>query len=175
MLFADFVHFSRMTERQVIYFAHHVWGTVADLLRRYDESVVVSRTWGDALCAVFTTLEQAGRFALDLRDTVVAISRADTPLPACLNLRVALHAGPVYHYHDPVTKLPECTGTHVSRAARLEPKTPPGEVYASEAFAALATLQNVTEFTCDYVRQLEWAKHYGTFPTYVVRRRPVPK
>jgi hypothetical protein len=56
----------------------------------------------------------------------------------------------------------------VSRAARLEPKTPAGEVYASEAFAALAAVENVTDFTCDYVKQFERAKHYGTFPTFVL-------
>ncbi|MFU8821305.1 MAG: hypothetical protein ACNA8G_07065 [Gammaproteobacteria bacterium] len=86
-------------------------------------------------------------------------------------MRVALHAGPVHLTTDPITRLPKCCGTHVSRAARLEPKTPQGHVYASEAFAALAAMEGVTEFRCDYVKQLDWAKRYGTFPAYVVRRR----
>jgi len=34
---------------------------------------------------------------------------------------------------------------HVSRAARIEPITPPGQVYASQAFAALAAAENVTD------------------------------
>jgi class 3 adenylate cyclase len=91
-----------------------------------------------------------------------------------LQLRVALHVGPVYPTTDPITGLPKVTGTHVSRAARLEPLTPPGEIYASEAFAALAALSNIQEFTCEYVKRLDWAKRYGTFPTYVLRRRPEP-
>lgn len=69
-----------------------------------------------------------------------------------------------------ITRLPKCIGAHISRAARLEPKTPPGLAYASEAFAALATLEGVRGFHCDHVKQLEWAKRYGTFPAYVVRR-----
>ena len=57
----------------------------------------------------------------------------------------------------------------MSRAAKLEPKTPPGEVYASQAFAVLCAEYMVTEFTCEYVKQLEWAKQYGTFPTFALR------
>ena len=58
----------------------------------------------------------------------------------------------------------------VEFAARIEPITPPGQVYASQAFAALAAAQGVTEFTCDYVGQTPLAKGYGTFATYHVHR-----
>jgi len=61
-------------------------------------------------------------------------------------------------------------GTHVSHAARIEPITPPGEVYASRWFAALAAADGVTEFVCEYVGRTPLAKGYGTFPTYHVRR-----
>ena len=59
----------------------------------------------------------------------------------------------------------------MNRAARLEPITPPGQVYASQVFAALASAEGVRDFTCDYVGQTPLAKGYGTFPTYHVRRR----
>lgn len=71
---------------------------------------------------------------------------------------------------SPNLSTPKCIGAHVARAARLEPKTPPGLVYASEAFAALEMLNPIRGFRCDYVKQLDWAKRYGTFPAYVVRR-----
>jgi len=90
-------------------------------------------------------------------------------LPKAINLRIALHAGPVYSCVDPVTGQQSYTGTHVSRAARIEPITPPGQVYSSQAFAALAAAQGVKEFTCDYVGQTPLAKGYGTFATYHVR------
>jgi class 3 adenylate cyclase len=54
--------------------------------------------------------------------------------------------------------------------ARIEPITPPGQVYASEAFAALAAARKADGFTCDYVGQTRLAKGYGTLPTYHVRR-----
>ena len=47
-------------------------------------------------------------------------------LPEGMNLRVAIHAGPVYLGQDPVTGNTTCFGSNVNRAARIEPITPPG-------------------------------------------------
>ncbi len=94
-------------------------------------------------------------------------------LPRGLNLRIALHAGPVYEFDDPITGNRSYGGTHVSRAARIEPIAPPSQVYASEAFAALAAAQRTRDFTCDYVGQTPMAKGYGTLPMYHVRRSSV--
>lgn len=55
--------------------------------------------------------------------------------------------------------------------ARIEPKTPPGQVYASENFAAIAAAQKITDFRCEYVGRLPLAKGYGTFGTYHVAGR----
>ena len=57
----------------------------------------------------------------------------------------------------------------MSRAARLEPVTPPNEVYASREFAALSAASRVREFACDYVGLTPWAKRFGVFPTYHLR------
>ena len=171
MLFADAVGFSTLAEPQVPLFVRHCLGPIGDLIAtRHRDSVVLRNTWGDGLYLVFNSVDGAGRFALDLSELMATTDWAALGLPAGLALRIALHAGPVFRCTDPVTGQAACTGTHVSRAARLEPRTPPGAVYASEAFAALAAVEGVGAFTCDYVRQLSWAKHYGTFPTYVVRR-----
>jgi class 3 adenylate cyclase len=62
------------------------------------------------------------------------------------------------------------SGTHISRAARLEPVTPPNQVYASQGFAALCECMSVTSFRCDFVGTLPLAKGYGNFPVYHVRR-----
>jgi hypothetical protein len=74
----------------------------------------------------------------------------------------------VYFCIDPVTRRPNCIGTHVSHAARIEPITPPGEVYASQAFAALAEAQQITEFRCRYVGHRRFPKGFGYYPTYHV-------
>ena len=90
-------------------------------------------------------------------------------LPENTNIRIALHAGPAYEIDDPVTGRPGFAGMHISRAARIEPVTPPGEVYVSEAFAALLAFDdNQERFACGTVPM---AKEYGRFRTYRLARR----
>ena len=174
MLFGDAVNFSQLDERQVIRFIEHFMHPIGSIIRNYAEANVVRNTWGDGIYLVFKHVREAGRCALDIcdfaREQIERNAWKQHHLPEKLNVRIALHAGPVFGCVDPITGIKNYTGTHVSRAARLEPKTPPGEVYASEAFAALCTQYRIEEFTCDYVKQLAWAKHYGSFPTFVVRR-----
>ena len=93
-------------------------------------------------------------------------------LPENTNIRIALHAGPAYEIDDPVTGRPGFAGMHISRAARIEPVTPPGEVYVSEAFAALLAFDdNQERFACEYVGTVPMAKEYGRFRTYRLARR----
>lgn len=171
ILFADAVHFSRLTEDELPRFVSHFLGSIGELATTSKHAPVMKNTWGDGLYFVFNGVRDAGEFALELCERVGRTDWTAKGLPRDMNLRIALHAGPVYSCIDPVTRQPNYIGTHVSRAARIEPITPPGQVYASQAFAALASAQHVTAFTCDYVGQTPLAKGYGIFPTYHVRRR----
>ncbi|MGI0492798.1 TRAFs-binding domain-containing protein [Alkalinema pantanalense CENA528] len=168
LLFADVVNFSHLEENQHGPFAQYFWGAIAALSEQYP--ILMKNTWGDALYFVFPTVQQAGEFALALCDLVQSIDWSTKSLPAGLNLRIALHAGPVERTVDPITGQLNYVGMHVSHTARIEPITPPGKVYASQAFAAIAASEDLRQFTCDYVGQMPWAKRYGTFPTYHVRR-----
>jgi class 3 adenylate cyclase len=171
LLFADAVGFSQLTDLEVPLFVDECLGLVARLVAPIAKAVPVRETWGDGLFLAFRSVRAAGIFALELLDRMAATDWRALGFERPLTMRFALHAGPVHLTVDPITGLPKCCGTHVSRAARLEPKTPPGRVYASEAFAALAAMDDVREFRCHYVKELEWAKRYGTFPAYVVRRQ----
>lgn len=170
VLFADAVGFSKLSEEEVPLFVTHFLGLVGELADRSPHPPLVRNTWGDGLYFVFGYARDAGRFALELCERVAAMNWKEKGLRD-LNLRVGLHVGPVYECIDPVTKSRNYIGTHVSRAARIEPITPPGSVYASQAFAAVAAVEQVKEFTCDYVGRIGMAKNYGAFPTYVVRRQ----
>jgi class 3 adenylate cyclase len=172
-LFADAVNFSKLRERQTPLFVEHFLGAVARLLIKYRAEVVTRNTWGDGLFMVFQTARAAGLFALDVADEIARTDWTTFGLPADLNLRIALHVGPVQRLYDPITERENFLGAHVNRAARLEPKTPPGQVYASQAFAAVAAAEGIDVFICHYVRLMEWSKKYGSFPTYVVRRPAV--
>ncbi len=171
MLFADVKGFSQLTESELPKFCEDFMGLVARVISDAGEAVRVKNTWGDGLFIVFESVLAAGRFALDLCDKIHATDWIQKGFSNPLDLRIALHAGPVYECEDPIRDgQRNFIGTHVSRAARMEPVTPQGEVYASEAFAALATVAKVTEFSCDYVGEIALAKSYGSFPTYHVRR-----
>lgn len=170
LLFADVVHFTDLQEDQVLQFSKEFLGSIAALSTRIQNSPLMKNTWGDALYYVFANVEQAGLFALGLCELMQTTDWEQCGLPADMNLRIALHAGPVYRNVDPITSQVNYIGNHVNHAARIEPITPPGRVYASQAFAAMAASENVQSFACDYVGQVLWAKHYGAFPTYHVHR-----
>lgn len=170
MLFADVVGYSKITEEEIPIFVKQFMCRLAKCVQDSGVHVESSNTWGDAIYFVFRSVEQAGLTALLIADYVRSTDWVALGLRNQLNLRTGLHVGPVYHFRDPFTQAATHTGAHVSRAARIEPITPAGEVYASEAFAAVAAAENVKSFECDYVGITPMAKGYGDFATYHVRR-----
>ena len=125
-------------------------------------------TAGDGLYFVFANTADAAHYALALSALVRGRDWAAAGLPAQFNLRIALHSGPVHRSQDPLTGRPLYTGPHASRAARIEPITPPGQVYASQAFAAVAAAQGVRDIDLRYVGSVALAKGYGMLPLYHV-------
>jgi class 3 adenylate cyclase len=169
MLFGDAVHFSHLGEAELVRFGEHFLGAIGNLINTSRHAPVLKNTWGDGLFFVFSSMRDAGNFAMSLTELVNGTDWVSKGLPSSLNLRIGLHAGTVFSFIDPITGRPNYLGTQVSRAARIEPITPPGQVYASEVFAALTAAERIADFTCDYVGQTPLAKGYGTFPTYHVR------
>ena len=72
-----------------------------------------------------------------MRDMVRTTDWARWNLPKELSVRIGLHAGPVYCVREPLLDRVNFFGFHVNQAARIEPITSPGNVYASESFASL--------------------------------------
>ena len=108
--------------------------------------------------------------ALDLQAELATIDNAAVGLPVEMGLRLSGHAGPVFSITDPVLGRRNFMGGHVSRAARIEPITPEGQVYVTEAFAALIALEGDPTLTCEYVGVVPAAKHYGSFRMYLLKR-----
>ena len=170
MLFADVVGSSKIMEEQVPNFVEHFMGAINQLVAESPAKPLMKNTWGDALYCVFASVQDGGNFGLQLRDLVANTDWQAKGLPKEINLRISLHAGPVYCYKEPVFKELEYAGSHIVRAARIEPITPPGQVFASQQFAALASTQRVQGFTCEYVGRIPLPKHAGIIPLYLVRR-----
>ncbi len=166
MIFADVKHFSKLTEEQVPVFLRGFVRPLAQLVGRMNPAPDFQNTWGDGFFFVFRTVGDAGRFAIKLRDAVKGIDRTAIGLPEDMNLRIAIHAGPVFRFMDQIVGKHNFIGSHVNRAARIEPVTVPGRIYATEAFAALATLQVPGQFRFDYVGRVPLAKDFGRFALY---------
>ncbi|MBF0218618.1 MAG: hypothetical protein HQL49_03690 [Gammaproteobacteria bacterium] len=82
-------------------------------------------TWGDAIFAVMESATQLAQFALSLKDAVSTYQQM-TDQETRIGIRIALHAGPVFHMRDHFTGKMNYYGHHVNRTARLEPVTEGG-------------------------------------------------
>jgi class 3 adenylate cyclase len=169
MIFADAFHFSHLSEDQMPAFITEVMDRVAVLCQNAEPKPEYQNTWGDGLFFVFESVVEAGRFALQLAATIDGSDHKAAGLPEKLALRISLHAGPVYKFADQITGNENYIGAHVNRAARIEPVTPAGKIYASDAFAALAALEAPQQFRFDYVGRIPLAKDFGEFPLYELR------
>jgi class 3 adenylate cyclase len=170
MLFADLVGYSRLGEEQFPRYIESFLGAAADRLRDRGCRPVFRNTWGDAILLVFRDLRGAAEYALALRDMVRTTDWQERGLPSDLAIRIGLHAGPVYYAREPVAGRLNFFGTHVNQAARIEPITSPGNVYASEQFAALLAGEPREGLDCRYVGVIVLPKEFGSFPIYHLRR-----
>jgi tetratricopeptide repeat protein/adenylate/guanylate cyclase family protein len=171
LLFADIKGFSNLADEQVPEVLRHVLRAFAAVLARYDDAIEHRNTWGDALYVVLTDTVAAAECALELQSAISAIDLRALGLADDLALRIGAHVGPVFPLDEPVLRTRAFTGSHVSRTARVEPVTPPGTVYVTEAFAAALELARRPELGCDYVGSMPAAKDYGHFRMYRLRRR----
>jgi tetratricopeptide (TPR) repeat protein len=171
LLVGDMRGFSKLPDEQIVAFSRVVMGSLAGVLDRHGSSVEYRNTWGDALIGVLADAPAAARCALDLQDAVGGIDFGAAGLPLHLSLRLSGHVGPVVPLVDPVLGTPTFMGSHISRTARIEPVTPPGEVYVTEAFAALVELAGCHDLGCHYVGHMPAAKDYGRLRMYHLVRR----
>ena len=170
MLFADAVGYSKLTEEQIRLFFQHYLGAIADYNARGGCNAELIQTAGDGMYMVFDDPGDAGEYALGLSELIASRDWQALGLPEDLSARIGLHCGPVFIGTDPITGLPLYSGSHTIRTARIEPITPPGQVYGSGAFAAVAAARAIAGLRFSYVGRTQLAKQYGALALYHVRR-----
>lgn len=171
LLFADFAGFSALSDAQIITFQDVVMRSLSKVVSRYETQVLSGRTWGDGLHLVFNDICPAAECALELQSAVDEIDLAGVGLPGLRGMRVAAHAAPVFEGWDPIGDNRLFYGSGVTKTARIEPRTPEGEVYVTHSFAALAVLAGRRTFESNYVGTIEAAKGYGPVALYSLRSR----
>ena len=171
LLFADFAGFSRLHDAMAPLFQERFWAIAAGEIAASTAKPLLATTWGDALYVVFETPGEGADFALRFRERMRAADWPALGLPESSQIRIALHAGPVFCGFDPIMGRDNYFGSSVTKAARIEPVTPPGTVYASEAFAASVVATGRSDYALEYVGRLALAKAYGESRIYRVDRR----
>ncbi|HWT11467.1 MAG TPA: adenylate/guanylate cyclase domain-containing protein [Allosphingosinicella sp.] len=170
ILFTDFAGFSTLRETALPAFWDGVMRRVAEVLDAHDGEVACRNSWGDALYAVAATARGAAEIALELQDALAAFDYATLGLDGTGGMRIGIHYGPAYRTVDHITGRTTFYGTEVSKAARIEPVTPPGAVFVTEPMAAILALEAGDRFACRYVGRIALAKKYGDYPMYRLNR-----
>jgi class 3 adenylate cyclase len=80
-----------------------------------------------------------------------------------------MHTGPVFRAFDPLIGRENYFGSHVIRAARIEPVAAPGSIYVSTELASMLAAHGVDEFAADYLAPLPRANGYGRARLYRLR------
>ena len=171
MLFADFAGYSRLHDEFAPLFQQRFLEIGARQIEAAAVKPLEAKTWGDSLYMVFESSREGAEFALGFLASMLSVDWRATGLPDESQIRIALHAGPVFRSFDPVMGRHGHFGSSVTRAARIEPVTPPGMVYASEAFAATLSATGRRDYALEYVGRLPLAKNYGESRIYRLERR----
>jgi hypothetical protein len=160
-LFADAVGYSTLSAAETRrYWTHLLPEAVGAALRNHAGDLLLRKTWGDAVHAVFRTAAAAARAALEMTAATARLAD-ELALGRRLAFRVAVHFGTADCGMDPVEGATSYFGPQLSFAARIVPVAPPGSVFATEAFAAQLSLEGAADLVCDYVGTTSLAKDYG--------------
>lgn len=162
VLMGDFSGFSKLPDQDLSFFVDDYLKPIAPIVKGYS---LVHNTWGDGLFLVYDNVIKAAETAIGTQTRV----RKITTLP--VELRIAGHFGFAQCLYDPIKCQQNYYGSTISRAARMEPKTNPGQIFVSEEFAkelALVQLVNLSQrfFVLTYIGPKELEKGYGTFELY---------
>ncbi len=170
-LFADVRGFSKLPERNMQVFVTAYMGALAGAIGGFASDIEYRATAGDGIFLVFRTPACAAECALLMQQKVKSFDGAAHGIGVDLQLRIAIHYGPVHPVHDPILDRPSFAGREIIRAARMEPITPPGEIFVTEQLASALFLAGSRSWRCDYVGILPSAKGFGNFRMYTIKRR----
>jgi adenylate cyclase len=129
-------------------------------LRRHSDTVLLRKTWGDAIHAVFRTASAAAKAALEMNAATARLAE-ELEFGRRLAFRIAVHFGTADHNFDPIEEAPTFFGPQLSFAARIVPVAPPGGVYVTEPCAAQLSLEGASDIDCTYIGTTSLAKGYG--------------
>ena len=182
MMFSDLSGYSKLQDEHIPSFLDFL-----DKLNKAMEKIGMDleslNTWGDAVFAVADSAIKIADFGLRYCDIIESLGKKYPEFPFPIRARISLHSGPVFIAMDPFIKKMNFYGGHINRAARLEPVTTVGQVYATQQFVALLHgetnderneyiqrgLKYYERYSTEYVGMIALAKSFGQQEVYHLR------
>lgn len=173
-LFADAVGYSSLSVGDTRrYWTKLLPEAAAAVLRRHSSTLLLRKTWGDAIHAVFRTASAAANAALEMNAATARLAE-ELELGRRLAFRIAVHFGTADPDFDPIEEAPTFFGPQLSFAARIVPVAPPGGVFATEPCAAQLSLEGASDIDCTYIGTTSLAKSYGRVRLLTLSSRTRP-
>jgi len=169
ILFADIRGYSRLGDRDVLWYFNVLQPALAKIVEQFQSEIQHLDTWGDAIFLVTEKASVAAKIAVAFNDAIAGIDQSCLELGEPLQMRIGLHFGPVYKLYDHLTKCFTYSSNDVTKTARIEPVTPPGEIFGTEPFVAMLELEGEGWASFDYAGTISSAKNYGAFRMFHVK------
>jgi class 3 adenylate cyclase len=171
ILFADIRGYSKLGDRDILWYFNVLQPELAKVVEEYRSEIQHLDTWGDAIFLVTEKASVAARIACAFNKAIAGIDQSGLDLDEPLQMRIGLHFGPVYKLYDQLIKDFTYSSNDVTKTARIEPVTPPGEIFGTEPFVAMLELEGEGWAGFDYAGTISSAKNYGAFRMFHVRTK----
>lgn len=183
MMFSDLSGYSKLQDEHIPAFLDFLQ-KLNFYIQKIELPIESINTWGDAVFAVADDPITIADFGLFYCDIVNQLGLKYPEFPMPIRARISLHSGPVYKALDPFIKKENFYGGHINRAARLEPVTKVGQVFATQQFVSILSAEinklkseysqqgiNYKEkFATEYVGIIPLAKNFGVQEVYHLRK-----
>ncbi|MDR1334266.1 MAG: hypothetical protein LBJ71_03545 [Holosporaceae bacterium] len=182
MMFSDLSGYSKLQDEHIPSFLDFL-EKLNCAIEKIGVSLESLNTWGDAVFAIADSAMKIADFGLRYCDIIENLGGKYPEFPFPIRARISLHSGPVFLAQDPFIKKVNFYGGHINRAARLEPVTAVGQVYATQQFIALLYgetndernefvqkgLKYYERYATEYVGVISLAKSFGQQEVYNLR------
>ncbi len=169
ILFADVRGFSKLSDRDILWYFNVLQPALAKVLDEYRAEVQHVDTWGDAVFLVTRNASTVARIAVGMNEALSEIDQSKLDIDAPLLLRIGLHFGPVYKVYDHLAQCFTYSSNDVTKTARIEPVTPPGEIFGTEPFVAMLETEGTGWANFEYAGTISSAKDFGAFRMFHIR------
>ncbi|MBU0622283.1 MAG: DUF4071 domain-containing protein [Gammaproteobacteria bacterium] len=174
ILFSDVRGYSRLCDRDILWYFNELHPILAAVINGFRTEIQHLDTWGDAIFLVAEKASTAAKIAIALNEALAGIDQSGIELKEPLMMRIGLHFGPVYKVYDHLRKCHTYSSHDVTKAARIEPVTPPGEIFGTEPFVAMLELEGEGWANFEYAGTISSAKNFGAFRMFHIRTKYTP-